>query len=286
MDGFDGAPVSRLVLAGSLLASLLLPPEVADALNLDLGRVLAHGEVWRLVTHHACWSSFSDAALGSIALFQFRRFERYLGSRKFCVFVAFSAGFATALVSGLAVVFGRRDEGVAYFRPAPGPYALVGALFGLFYAVVPVTRPRWAGFSAMGAHLSDKSLMYALGAQLAVNRGLASFAPSALGLLAGFAYLNEPLGLRNLALPRALEPLFAARPREPTARRRPRATSDEWGNMVPDAPPTEERFQQMEPSEENVAQLEAMGFDRDQAYAVLLDCHNDLQAAVNKLLSG
>mmetsp|Transcript_11580 Transcript_11580/g.35686 ORF Transcript_11580/g.35686 Transcript_11580/m.35686 type:complete len:240 (+) Transcript_11580:289-1008(+) len=213
MDGFEGAPVSRLIFAGAGLATLLLPAGVKDALALDLGAVLARGEWWRLVTHHVAFDGLGSAALGMIALFRFKRFERYMGSRKFCVFAMVAPAFSTALLVGGAVLFRRRDEGAPFFKPASGPYALCFGMYWLFYALVPVTRPKLV--EILGARLSDKSFMYLIGAQLLAHAGATSAAPAAAGLAAGAFWLSDALRLRDLALPKRLEPLFAPAPRAP-----------------------------------------------------------------------
>ena len=74
------------------------------------------------MTHHAAFETLGEAALGAIALYRFRRFERYLGSRKFVCFAAMAAGTTTALLVAGARLLPRRDEGAA-FLPARGAAA-------------------------------------------------------------------------------------------------------------------------------------------------------------------
>ena len=148
------------------------------------------------MTHHAAFETLGEAALGAIALYRFRRFERYLGSRKFVCFAAMAAGTTTALLVAGARLLPRRDEGAAFLpargagagprgprgrrgdarrRRRSGPYGLVFGLFGLFHRMVPVTRPRC--FSVAGIHFSDKALMR--GARAGRRRGGRGARPAA-----------------------------------------------------------------------------------------------------------
>lgn len=277
---FEGAPVCRIVLCGGLASTFFLPSNAKQRLALDLGVVLARGELARLLTHHWAFDGLGEAALGSIALFRMRRFERYLGSRKFVGFVAVTQSIATLLLVGGAALFNRRSYGQPYFAPASGPYALIFGLFALFHKLVPVAQPQLVRM--LGVTLSDKSLMYLVGAQLFICQGKRSAAPAACGLLAGCLYLSDTLPfLRSLRLPRFLEPLFA--PRRSAAPAPP--APDEVVEAAP-APPAEERFQNVQPSDDHVASLVSMGFDRDRAFAALLACHDDVAAAADRLLQG
>ena len=83
--------------------------------------------------------------------------------------------------------------------------------------------------------------------------------------------------LRRLALPKFLEPLFAPRRRPADDLRR--MDDDPPPRSVP--PPAEDRFQQVQPSDDHVASLVSMGFDRDRAFAALLACHDDVAAAAS-----
>ena len=230
----------------------------------------------RLISHHWVFDGLGEAALGSIALFRFRRFERYLGSRKFCGFVLSTSAITTLLVVGGATLF------PSYIKtPASGPYALIFGLYALFYDMIPVAQPKL--MRVLGITLSDKSLMYLVGAQLFVCQGSKSGVPAACGLLAGFLYLSDAVPLlRRLALPKFLEPLFAPR-RRPAPRPTP-MDDDPPPRSVP--PPAEDRFQQVQPSDDHVASLVSMGFDRDRAFAALLACHDDVAAAADRLLQG
>ena len=158
---------------------------------------------------------------------------------------------------------------------------MIFGLYALFYDMIPVAQPKL--MRVLGITLSDKSLMYLVGAQLFVCQGSKSGVPAAGGLLAGFLYLSDTVPLlRRLALPKFLEPLFAPR-RRPAPRPTP-MDDDPPPRSVP--PPAEDRFQQVQPSDDHVASLVSMGFDRDRAFAALLACHDDVAAAADRLLQG
>ena len=271
---FAGAAWSRVAFASTLIGSLFLSPETKLALDLDLGRVLAHGEVWRLVTHHLAFDSLGEAAVGLICIYRFRNLERMLGSRKFGAFVLLTCSLSSAIATAVVVSLGasRRDAGVAFLRLASGPYALVFGSFALYSSLVPSLRQKLVGLGPVD--LSDKSLTYLAGAQLLASGGLRSLVPGCCGLVMGAAYLADTLRLYTLALPKRA--VFWRR--APDARR-PIAPDHA---PVPSAVPLSANA----PSDENVESLVAMGFDRDRSLAALTAADNNLEIACNRLLSG
>ena len=138
----------------------------------------------RLISHHWVFDGLGEAALGSIALFRFRRFERISWEAvKFCGFVLSTSAITTLLVVGGATLF------PSYIKtPASGPYALIFGLSALLSRHDPGAQPKL--MRVLGITLSDKSLMYLVGAQLFVCQGSKSGVPAACGLLAGFLYLS------------------------------------------------------------------------------------------------
>lgn len=285
-SSFEGAPLCRLAFVSGTMTSLFLSSSTKAKLTLDLGRVLARGEVWRFASHHVAFESLGETVIGAIHLYRFRRFERMLGSRKFGAFALMVCGIATSLVTGLVVIVGERarDEGFTYLRVASGPYALIFGMYSL-YSLVPAARPRLVGFA--GIDVSDKSLMYLAAAQLLLSNGLRSIVPGVAGLLAGAAYLSDVLKLYTWVLPKALDRFLMPRPGPgpdfSAARARQNAAAG-------DAAPRHEPFQRpsapVEPSQDHVESLVAMGFDRERAVAALRNSNNNLELAANRLLSG
>ncbi|KAJ8614458.1 hypothetical protein CTAYLR_000828 [Chrysophaeum taylorii] len=280
---FEGAPLCRIAFVSSALNSLFLSSSTKAKMSLDLGRVLARGEVWRLLTHHIAFESLGETVIGAVHLYRFRRFERMLGSRKFGAFALIACSLATSLATGIVFVVGERgrDQGAEYMRIASGPYALIFSMYSLFYSLVPAARPRLVGIA--GLDISDKSLMYLAAAQLLLSSGLRSFVPGACGLLAGAAYLSDALKLYTLALPKSLDRfLVPATPSSPDFSARSHgASQDIHRDNLPEpfAPPPE-------PSQAHVDSLVAMGFDRDRAVDALRSSGNNLEVAANSLLSG
>lgn len=281
-SSFEGAPLCRLAFASTTLASLFLSPATKVRMSFDLGRVLAHSEVLRLVTHQLAFGSLGETVIGAVHLYRFRRFERMLGSRRFGAFAIIVCSLATSLATGLVFVAGERarEQGANYLRPASGPYALIFGMYSLFYSLVPAARPRLVGFG--GLDVSDKSLMYLAAVQLLFSTGLRSFVPGACGLVAGAAYLSDSLKLYTLALPKTLDRLLASTtpPPPPDYTDGGSAPHDDHRFAAAAFAPTPE------PSQDHIESLVAMGFDRDRAVAALRASRNNVELAANRLLSG
>ncbi|KAJ1462995.1 hypothetical protein M885DRAFT_504485 [Pelagophyceae sp. CCMP2097] len=288
---FGGAPFTRLACVGSAICTLLFSPQLKRELAFDLGRILANGEVWRVVTRHAAYDTVGECVAGSVALYGMRKLERLMGPRKFGAFVVVVLSAAAAAETAIVVLLSR-PESAASLRPASGPYALVFGLFALYYAYVPAVQPRL--FGLLGCDVSDKHVMYVVGLQLLSNKGLDSAVAAATGAAAGALYLSDALGLQRLALPQRL---FGARRPRPAAPRRnatpARPPLHDARRLFPtpftdDAPFAESPFADapVAPTEAHVEQLTNMGFDRDLATDALRTCHDDVEAAANRLLAG
>lgn len=284
-SSFEGAPLSRLAFVSTTLSSLLMSSSTKALYGLELGRVLARGEAWRLATHAIAFGSLGETVVGAIHLYRFRRFERMLGSRKFGAFALIVCSLATSLTVGLVVTLGERagDQGLNYLRPASGPYALIFGMYPLFYSLVPTSHPRLVGIA--GIDLSEKTLMYLAAAQLLLSNGLRSFIPGICGVVAGAAYLSDAFKLYTWSLPKFLDRLFrwpSAPPNYADARRPNGFDGGEQQarqerNTATEAP--------VEPVPEFVESLVQMGFDRQRAVEALRTSDNNLELAANRLLS-
>ena len=73
------------------------------------------------------WDRFAETASALILLYIFRTFERQMGSSKFVSFAAVVSLIASTIQIGLLVSFPFLQ------RVSPGPYALLFALFVLYY---------------------------------------------------------------------------------------------------------------------------------------------------------
>jgi hypothetical protein len=77
--------------------------------------------------HHVGLLRFAECVSAVILLYTFRNFERQMGSSKFVSFVAIVSFFAATIQLGLLVSLPFIQ------RVSPGPYALIFALFVLYY---------------------------------------------------------------------------------------------------------------------------------------------------------
>ncbi|EWM28854.1 Derlin [Nannochloropsis gaditana] len=312
LAGFVNAPVTKgyclLVVGASLLSSYT---HSSHTLRLDTTRILRKGELWRLFTSQIAFQEHPQTVLGVFLLYTFRHFERQMGSRKFGSFLVLSTLLATSTemaIAGWLGGKGRIGEGLAL---SPGPFGVVYALFVLFYTTVPKLHPRL--LRVCGADLSDKSMYYAVGAQLLLGGGWKTAIPALCGLFAGILYRRNVFGMQSVLLPQVLcrgvasvlEPLLQAR--RPTMRgrggaerRRRRAGmagreqllpggdralgrggggGREGGQLAPPPPPPPA-------SEDAIQMLMGLGFERGAVVRALQGADNNVEVAANRLLQG
>mmetsp|Transcript_11630 Transcript_11630/g.42533 ORF Transcript_11630/g.42533 Transcript_11630/m.42533 type:complete len:219 (+) Transcript_11630:1895-2551(+) len=181
-----------------------------------------------------------------------------------------------------------------------GPYGLLFASFLPFaYDIPPSGR-----FSIFGVQMSSKSLTYLAGMQLLLSEGRSSVVPAACGLLVGFLYRSNFLGLRKLEWPERVAqacsafvlPLLSGAPTSGNhtalhgqARvasfRGPRGENSSGRGSGRAGPPSGPQAAVIPPSEEAVEALVQMGFPRDAALRALASGNNDLNVATNILLN-
>ncbi len=99
--------------------------------NLDIERVVTHGEFGRLVSSQFIFSTPSQAMFAVIMLYTCRLFERQLGTKKYGAFFFSSLLLTLMLNVGLSFVF--RTAGIR-FAPAAGPYFFLFAQMALFHS--------------------------------------------------------------------------------------------------------------------------------------------------------
>ncbi|EXC34971.1 hypothetical protein L484_014698 [Morus notabilis] len=129
---------------------------------------------------------------------------------------------------------------------ASGPYGLIFASFVPFFFDIPVSTR----FRVFGVRFSDKSFIYLAGLQLLLSSWKRSILPGVCGILAGFIYRLNILRIRK-------------------AKRN-------YPSSMPSSA--------MEPSEDSIATLVSMGFDRNNARQALVQARNDVNVATNILL--
>ena len=239
----------------------------------DSAKIL-QGEWWRLLTGHVTFGTTGELVMGTITLAHFaRRFERELGSRKFCMWLLESYILSVVLIWTVATTVMRVPLQYA------GPYSTLGALLYLYYRYTPRLHPRF--FGMFGFSVSEKVIPYAFCIQVILFRGKHTIVPALCGFLAGWWSILYTADVPDVVATSAQKcfsmvteappPLVAPATARRQQYRRPAA---------PAAPrPTP-------PSQANIDQLCAMGFDRDTVVRALQQSNNNVERALDRLLTG
>ncbi|KAI9184079.1 hypothetical protein H9P43_003132 [Blastocladiella emersonii ATCC 22665] len=306
-SGFYNAPATKLAVYGMAAASVgasvlrikhLFPVHLVPHL-------LEQGQVHRLVTTHAVFATNWEVLCGGLLAYHYRTLERLYGTRKYCAFVFVTTTFATLLEVTIMLLLR------SYGGPntlASGPYAFLFAKLYLYQHKVPDNDR----FRVLGVTLSQRFFTYALAMQLLLAVWPASLLPAACGYVAGAAYMANLAGVQAWRFPRVLErvaarivaPFMGGESAPPAARstnaevprpppaatgatraRTNAAVADAHAEIATGGGVGATAVPAPEPvSEENVQLLVTMGFDREQATAVLRRVGGDLNRAVTALL--
>jgi hypothetical protein len=206
-SGFVNAPITKAIFFGtaglSVLSSVL---NWKYWLTLDQNH-LQQFQLWRLATHHFIFSSLGEGFLSLLLLYQFRLFERQMGSRKFGSFAFLAFCISSLLeVAGLVVYTGRTSRSVTTSSPSLRPPLSLHGLYGLLFALmvqfwkdVPSTY-KWTIRSTRFC-FSDKIFNYLIGLQLLLSQPPASLISASAGLIFGVLYRVKGLGLDRFRLP-------------------------------------------------------------------------------------
>ena len=306
--GYEGAPVTQ-VLSVIILAFSLFLRSYHDALLFVYNQVL-QGQVLRLLCSQFIFANIAQTFVGLSMMYVCRQFERQLGSRKFGAFTFLS--FFLSMVMTLSMGAFTQSMDIEY-SPSPGPYTYIFSLLVLFYAYVPKSAP--SKYVILGLPLSDKTWTYIFGAQLFFNDMEKSAGPSIIGILIGMLYLGNHFGMQSWRLPSIVEKIFISfgsifsfmMPAPPSNPTRAAATGNAGdAGTAPgddDEPPrygrqpswseeTQERLHSFggmgeaidPPSEDQIASIMALGFERARAIHALEQCENNVEAAANFLL--
>eukprot|EP00003_Mantamonas_plastica_P017418 TRINITY_DN2890_c0_g1_i1.p1 TRINITY_DN2890_c0_g1~~TRINITY_DN2890_c0_g1_i1.p1 ORF type:complete len:319 (+),score=69.50 TRINITY_DN2890_c0_g1_i1:98-958(+) len=188
-SGFDHAPVTKgLVLAtgfSSLFVSLTKTHHLV-ALKM-VPNILPGLQLWRLITSHFTFTTPAEILFGMLLLYNFRCFERQMGSRRFGAFT-----LSTLLISTLIqIAFLAIQPSLSFL--SPGQYGMIFAMFVLFNRDIPKTHR----FRVFGVTLTDKVFTYLLGLQLLLSNSPQSLFAALSGIIAGVLYRSDSIGLRN-----------------------------------------------------------------------------------------
>ena len=173
---FYGAPVTKAVVFSTCASSMYAlrlasrPDDFIGSMGLNASRVLASGELWRLVTCHLPFASTSELLLGLSFLYEMHKFERMMGSGKFGAFVV----FVTSLAASLQAAASRTFESLR--APSTGPYSLIFAVLMLHHAFVPPVKPRV--MRILGVDFSNKAPFYILALPVSAECSSCRFRPS------------------------------------------------------------------------------------------------------------
>lgn len=262
-----------------------------DKLGVDTSAIIYQGQFYRFITGTLTFRTAGELIMGMLVFIHFsRRFEREMGTRKYCFWLTSVAVLSVAFQLFVAqVIF--VENGLQY----SGPYPTIGALVLLFHLYTPRLHPRF--FGLFGIHFSEKTMSYAFCAQILLNRGYSSILASACGMVAAFLTTKTMAKQTNVldfpdflaSIVSAVLHRFVDDPPTPivaaAAMRAPRAAR---GAEVPQArraaptpPPTP-----APPSDAAVEQLTSMGFDREAVLRALHTSQNNVQRAADILLTG
>jgi hypothetical protein len=225
-----------------------------------------------------------------------------MGSRKFFAFL-FYVNLLEILFEWVVghVLLGSND--VHY----TGPYPTLGAVVWLYHIVTPRLHPNL--FGILGFHFSEKTLGYAVAAQVMYSGGWNTLLPSISGMVVSaimirgwlipFDYwtVPEPLAKVGIAISERFheDPPIIVAPRRPGGgvQRVVVPTHPLFHNMPPQQPPAPLFPRTVvppavvpPPPEAVVEQLTAMGFDRARVLEALRQSQNNVERAADRLLSG
>lgn len=216
-----------------------------------------------------------------------RRFERELGSRKFSCWLLQVYLLSIPLIWTMA----SQTSDLHY----AGPYPVLGGLLYLFYKYTPRLHPRF--FGIFGFHVSEKAIPYCFALQVILFHGFNTFIPTLCGLVAGWVsilytmnvpdfvadFVSSCLGRLVEAPPAMIVPRGA---RTNNAAGRGGAGYVSTNNTRPRAAVATAPRAPQPPSQASIEQLAAMGFDRDTVVRALQQSNNNVERALDRLLSG
>ncbi|KAF8044027.1 hypothetical protein BT93_A2110 [Corymbia citriodora subsp. variegata] len=279
-SGFNNAPVSRaLIVASGVFTVFFGIRDRGNKLGVSYQDIFQKMQMWKLIPAIFAFSSTPELIFGLYLLYYFRIFERQIGSNKFSVFTLFSTTVSMVLqVLALAVVNVPSSNLVS-----SGPYAVIFALFVPFFFDIPVSTR----FRVLGISFSDKSFIYLAGLQLLLSSWKRSILPGICGILAGSLYRLNVFRIRKAKFPAPISSFFSRLSGVSMGSPHVSPTRNVVGSIPSFA--THQRNHTsvpstVEPSEESVATLVSMGFDRNSARQALVQARNDVNTATNILL--
>lgn len=293
--GFVHAPVSKVV-AGVVILSTIFSSIVDFRRRVTLDSNSFQGiQPWRLVTHHAVFTTPGETLFGTILLYLFRQQERVMGSSRFSCFVLVSCTFYTIILACVLLF----DKSIAVFPlPASGPYGIIiPCLVHFIFETPSIYHFQMFGF----AHLSDKTFTYLIMFQFILSYRPHSFVSTAVAALVALMMRIPPFNqLPDFPQPviqffsNHVLPIVASPPPTSHLRRRSRARANATVTPQPNRaagdPDVTHDAEQNDLSDgshltpANVDTLVSMGFSQEDAVRALQYAQDDLQVATDLLL--
>ena len=125
--GFENAPITQVLSGFSLLLGWFHGSSKTSSLDLFK---LAEGELWRLISSQLVFENTAETVVGVILLYQFRQFERQMGTRKFGFFVFLSYMISLFNLITVQILLLSVD---AVYIPASGPYFLIFSMLSIYH---------------------------------------------------------------------------------------------------------------------------------------------------------
>ncbi|RKF54931.1 DSC E3 ubiquitin ligase complex subunit 2 [Golovinomyces cichoracearum] len=201
--GFTNAPVSRSLVYGIVVVSLLI--SITDNKHFFYIQVNPHlwpyRQIWRLLIYQLCYMNSTETLFAAICLYNMRVIERLWGSRKYASFLILCFAFLTFLPPMLlALILRPLSFYNLNYLPA-GPTPLIFAVLAQYHAVIPhVFKYRIATSASppsndafVGLTFSDKSYLYLLAIQLALSQIPGSLISAGVGWAVGYLWRNDVL---------------------------------------------------------------------------------------------
>ncbi|KAK9725998.1 hypothetical protein RND81_05G183200 [Saponaria officinalis] len=283
-SGFNNAPVTKAIVISSALFTIFFGFQGrSKKLGLSYQDVFEKPKFWKIVVSMYAFMSTPELMFGLFLLYYFRVFERQIGSNKYSVFILFSF-FVTFLQESVILALLKDPKSTI----TAGPYSLIFSSFVPFFFDIPATTR----FRVFGLQFSDKSFIYLAGLQLLLSSWKRSILPGICGVTAGFLYRMNIFYIRKAKLPDFISSFFFRVSWPSTGS----PSSAAGARNIPgtaSAPPfagrqVERTFPPLagllEPTEDSIAMLVSMGFDRDNARQALVQARNDVNVATNILL--
>ncbi|XP_030525997.1 rhomboid-like protein 20 isoform X1 [Rhodamnia argentea] len=279
-SGFNNAPASRaFIVASGVFTVFFGIRNRADMLGVSYQDIFQKMQMWKLIPAIFAFSSTPELIFGLYLLYYFRIFERQIGSNKFLVFILFSTIVSMALQVLALAVFNVPSSNLV----SSGPYAVIFASFVPFFFDIPVSTR----FRVLRISFSDKSFIYLASLQLLFSSWRRSFLPGICGILAGSLYRLNVFRIRKAKFPAPISSFFSRVSGLSMGSSRVTPTRHVVGS-IPTFASHQRNFTSVpstaEPSEESVATLVSMGFDRNSARQALAQARNDINTATNILL--